>query len=83
MKGGGRLVSEQVDVMLSGSVAVLCNAQLCTSAGTTGRVGGATAEMVFVTRRLVPQGGIGKISKYLEDNKDQLSCYWKKEVQIY
>lgn len=82
MKGGGRLVAEQVDVKLSGSVVVLRSAGHCTSAGTTGRVSGATAEMAFVTR-LVPHGGIGQISKYVEGNKDQFSCYWKKEVQIY
>lgn len=44
MKRGGRLVAEQVNVKLSGSVAVLCSAGHCASAGATGRVSGATAE---------------------------------------
>lgn len=61
---------------------MLGSAGHCASAGTTGRATGATADMAFVTRRLVPHGGIGQISKYIEDNKDQFSCYWKKEVQI-
>lgn len=54
---------------------MLGSAGHCASAGTTGRVTGATADMAFVTRRLVPHGGIGQISKYVEDNKDQFSCY--------
>lgn len=52
------------------------------SEGVASRSSGTTAKRVFVARRSVPYGGVEQIQKYVVDNEDQISLYWKRKVHM-